>query len=321
MIVVTGAAGFIGSYLVGKLNRAGFKNLVLVDRYDDASKDRNFQTKHYSSLVDRDDFLNWFADNRQSVAFVFHLGARTDTIGQEPESYEALNLRYSQNLWKACAEYKIPMVYASSAATYGNGERGFSDAHHKIAHLKPLNLYAWSKHDFDLWVLNQKKTPQFWAGLKFFNVYGPNEYHKGRMASVVLHAFQTIRESGEMKLFRSHRDDVPDGEQKRDFIYVDDIAEVMLFFLENQNHPGIYNVGTGIARTYLDLTRAVFGSMKINPDIRFVDTPRDILTRYQYFTEADIQKLREIGYSKSFTKLENGISEYVNNYLLPENCY
>jgi ADP-L-glycero-D-manno-heptose 6-epimerase len=321
MIVVTGAAGFIGSYFVGKLNRAGFHDLVLVDRYDDVSKERNFFTKQYTRLIDRDDFLPWFQENRQKVEIVFHLGARTDTVGQEPESYEALNLRYSQNLWKACTNFGVPLVYASSAATYGNGDKGFSDAHHQIAHLKPLNLYAWSKHDFDVWVLNQKRTPQFWAGLKFFNVYGPNEYHKGRMASVVLHAFQTIRETGEMKLFRSHRDDVADGEQKRDFIYVDDIAEVMLFFLRNQNHSGIYNVGTGKARSYLDLTNAVFDSMKLNPEIQFVDTPRDLLARYQYFTEADIQKLREIGYSKSFTDLEKGINEYVNNFLSTENCY
>lgn len=321
MIVVTGAAGFIGSYLVGKLNHAGFSNLVLVDRYDDPVKERNFHSKEYSHLIDRDDLFVWFEKNRNKVEMVFHLGARTDTVGQEPESYEALNLRYSQNLWKACTEFKVPMVYASSAATYGHGEQGFSDDHHNIAHLKPLNLYAWSKHDFDVWVLQQKKSPQFWAGLKFFNVYGPNEYHKGRMASVVLHAFQKIRDTGEMRLFRSHRDDVADGEQKRDFIYVDDISEVMLFFLENQKYPGIYNVGTGKARSYLDLTKAVFDSMKINPEIQFVDTPKDLQSRYQYFTEADIQKLREIGYSKPFTDLETGVWEYVSNYLVTEECF
>jgi ADP-L-glycero-D-manno-heptose 6-epimerase len=321
MIVVTGAAGFIGSYFVGKLNQAGFRNLVLVDRYDDSTKERNFQSKQYAHLVDRDDLFSWFEANRYKVEMVFHLGARTDTIGQEAESYESLNLHYSQTLWKACTEFKVPMVYASSAATYGHGEQGFSDDHHHIMHLKPLNLYAWSKHDFDVWVLQQKKTPQFWAGLKFFNVYGPNEYHKGRMASVVLHAYQKIRETGEMRLFRSHRDDVADGEQKRDFVYVDDIAEVMMFFLENQNYSGIYNVGTGKARTYLDLTKAVFESMAINPEIQFIDTPNELRSRYQYFTEADIQKLREIGYSKAFTDLESGVNEYINNYLVSEECF
>jgi ADP-L-glycero-D-manno-heptose 6-epimerase len=321
MIVVTGAAGFIGSYFIGKLNRSGFRNLVLVDRYDDQLKDRNLQAKGYDQLVDRDDFFSWFGKNRKKVDMVFHLGARTDTIGEEPESYKELNLIYSQHLWNTCTESDIPMVYASSAATYGNGENGFSDAHQQIDQLKPLNLYAWSKHDFDVWVLKQKKSPRFWAGLKFFNVYGPNEYHKGRMASVVLHAFQTIRETGEMKLFRSHREDVRDGEQKRDFIFVDDIAEVLLFFMENQNNPGIYNVGTGKARSYLDLTRAVFESMHMNPEIQFVDTPKDIQSRYQYFTEADIQKLREIGYYKPFTDLEAGVDEYVSNFLLPEECF
>jgi len=253
MIVITGAAGFIGSYFVGKLNHAGFSNLVLVDRYNDPSKKRNFQDKRYLQLLDREDFPEWFDHHQNGVEIVFHLGAHTDTIGMEPESYQSLNLRYSQNLWKSCTEYRVPLVYASSAATYGHGEKGFSDDHQNISNLKPLNLYARSKHDFDLWVLNQKKTPGFWAGLKFFNVYGPNEYHKGRMASIIFQAFHTIRETGEMKLFRSNRKGIPDGEQKRDFVFVDDIAEVMLFFLENQNNPGIYNVGTGKARSYLDL--------------------------------------------------------------------
>ena len=321
MIVITGAAGFIGSYLVGKLNRSGFNNLVLVDRYDDQQKDRNLRSKQYHQLIDRDDFLEWFGHHRSKVDMVFHLGARTDTIGQEPESYKELNLIYSQKLWKVCTDSEIPMVYASSAATYGNGEHGFSDCHTQIENLKPLNLYAWSKHDFDVWVLRQKKTPKFWAGLKFFNVYGPNEYHKGRMASVVLHAYHKIRETGEMNLFRSHRTDVADGEQKRDFVFVDDIADVMMFFMENQNNPGIYNVGTGKARSYLDLTRLVFESMRLNPEIHFVDTPSDLRSRYQYFTEADIQKLREIGYHKPFTELERGIREYVANYLMHEECY
>lgn len=321
MIVVTGAAGFIGSYFTGKLNRSGFRNLILVDRYDDSAKDRNLLTKEYAQLIDREDFIPWFEKNSHQVEIVFHLGARTDTVGQEPESYQELNLRYSQKVWSVCTRYGIPLVYASSAATYGNGEWGFSDSHQKIDRLKPLNLYAWSKHDFDRWVLGQKKTPGFWAGLKFFNVYGPNEYHKGRMASVVMQAFQTIRETGEMQLFRSHRDDVKDGEQKRDFVYVDDIAEVMLFFMQNRNCSGIYNVGTGKARSYLDLTKAVFDSLHQNPEIHFVDTPQDLRNRYQYFTEADIQKLREAGYYQAFTELEDGVHDYVSNYLLTTACF
>jgi ADP-L-glycero-D-manno-heptose 6-epimerase len=321
MIVVTGAAGFIGSYLIGKLNRNGFKDLILVDTFEDPTKENNFRNKKYYELVERDNFFDWLSRNNDKVDLVFHLGARTDTVGQEPEAYTELNLKYSQRLWQGCTNFQIPLVYASSAATYGNGDMGFSDKHDLMNSLKPLNLYAWSKHDFDIWALKQKETPSFWAGLKFFNVYGPNEYHKGGMASVVLHAYNKIRETGGMELFRSHRDDIKDGEQKRDFVYVDDITEVMLFFMENQNKPGIYNVGTGKARTYLDLTRAVFNSMNINPEIRFVDTPDEIRNRYQYFTEAKIQKLREIGYSKPFRDIEEGVGDYVTNYLSQELTY
>jgi ADP-L-glycero-D-manno-heptose 6-epimerase len=321
MIVVTGAAGFIGSYLVGKLNRNGFKDLILVDTFDDPLKDNNFNNKKFKKLIERENFLVWLTQNYNQVEVVFHLGARTDTVGQEPESYNELNLKYSQRLWTVCAQFQIPLVYASSAATYGNGDCGFSDTHDHLDELKPLNLYAWSKHDFDIWALKQKQAPSFWAGLKFFNVYGPNEYHKGDMASVILHAYNKIKESGEMKLFRSHRSDVKDGEQKRDFVHVDDITEVMLFFWENQKNPGIYNVGTGKARSYLDLTRAVFESMNINPEIQFIDTPVEIRSRYQYFTEAKIQKLREIGYSKPFVELEQGVGDYVSNYLEHELTY
>jgi len=321
MIVVTGAAGFIGSYLIGKLNRKGIEDLILVDTFDDPAKECNFSNKNYQSLIERDEFLNWLNHNSEMVEMVFHLGARTDTIGQDPEVYKDLNLRYSQKLWKVCTRWRIPLVYASSAATYGNGDLGFSDEHEQMENLKPLNLYAWSKHDFDVWALKQQETPTFWAGLKFFNVYGPNEYHKGSMASVVYHAYKKISKSGEMKLFRSHRVDVKDGEQKRDFVHVDDIAEVMLFFMENQKRPGIYNVGTGQARSYLDLTRAVFESMNMNPEIHFIDTPAEIRNRYQYFTEAEIEKLREIGYSKPFRDIEHGVGDYVSNYLVPELTY
>ncbi len=321
MIVVTGAAGFIGSFLVGKLNRQGFNNLVLVDTYDDPLKEGNLKEKKYLELVEREDFFTWFKNNSNQIEIVFHLGARTDTIGEEVEIYQELNLKYSQKLWQICSLNNIPFIYASSAATYGNGKFGFSDEHESLRQLKPLNLYAWSKHDFDVWALKQKQTPPFWSGLKFFNVYGPNEYHKGSMASVVLHAYQEILNKGEMKLFKSHRDDIKDGEQKRDFVHVDDIAEVMFFFWESQKNSGIYNVGTGKARSYLDLTRAVFDSMNKNPEIQFVDTPMSIRGRYQYFTEADIQKLREIGYSKPFIDLEDGVRDYVSNYLAKQLCY
>jgi ADP-L-glycero-D-manno-heptose 6-epimerase len=321
MIVVTGAAGFIGSYLVGKLNKAGYNDLILVDKFDDPWKDMNILHKKYLKFIDRDDFFKWLIKHSHDVDFIFHLGARTDTIGQDPELYQQLNLIYSQRLWNICSEIQVPLLYASSAATYGNGELGFSDSHRNIANLRPLNLYGWSKHDFDVWALKQTRVPPFWAGLKFFNVYGPNEYHKGRMASVVLHAFQTISKTGKMKLFRSHHNDYKDGEQSRDFIYVDDIADVMMFFMENRSNTGIYNVGTGKARSFMDLTRSVFSSLKMNPEISFIDTPVDLRGRYQYFTEAEIQKLRNVGYIKPFTELEEGVDTYVGKYLVNESCY
>ena len=321
MIVITGAAGFIGSYLTGKLNKAGYNDLVLVDRFDDPRKDMNLMHKKYLKFIDRDDFFKWLIKNSHDVDVVFHLGARTDTVGQEPELYQQLNLIYTQRIWNICSEIQIPLIYASSAATYGNGEEGFSDAHSLVSQLRPLNLYGWSKHDFDVWALKQTRKPPFWAGLKFFNVFGPNEYHKRRMASVVLHVYNIIRETGQMKLFRSHHADYKDGEQCRDFVYVEDIADVMIYFMENQKNPGIYNVGTGTARTFLDLTLSVFNSVKINPEISFVDTPVDLRGRYQYFTEADITKLRKAGYSKPFTSLEEGVDTYVGKYLSFEACY
>ncbi len=321
MIVITGAAGFIGSYLVGKLNQAGYTDLILVDRFDDPSKDMNLFNKKYIKFIDRDKFFKWLINNANEVDFIFHLGARTDTVGQEPELYQQLNLIYSQRLWNICSEIQVPLLYASSAATYGNGESGFSDSHSNVNNLRPLNLYGWSKHDFDVWALKQVRTPPFWTGLKFFNVYGPNEYHKGRMASVVLHAYQTIMKNGSMKLFRSHHKDYRDGEQSRDFIFVDDIADVMMHFMHNQENSGIYNVGTGKARSFLDLTYSVFTSIQTTPQVTFIDTPIDLRGRYQYFTEAEIQKLRDIGYTREFTSLEEGVDVYVGKYLNARACY
>ncbi|MDD4108279.1 MAG: ADP-glyceromanno-heptose 6-epimerase [Prolixibacteraceae bacterium] len=321
MIVVTGAAGFIGSYLTGRLNREGYTDIVLVDRFDDAFKNLNLADKKYKKLVDRDHFFKWLINNANDVSFIFHMGALTDTAGQKPEFYQQLNFIYSQKLWNICSEIQVPLIYASSAATYGNGEIGFSDSHNRIPELRPLNLYGWSKQNFDVWILKQAHTPPFWAGLKFFNVYGPNEYHKGRMASVVFHAFQKIHCSGNMKLFRSHHRNFHDGEQCRDFVYVNDIADVMLFFMNNQSHSGIYNVGTGKARSFLELSNAVFNSLSIKSKISFIDTPVDLRGQYQYFTEADIKKLRSTGFSSPFTSLEAGVDLYVKEFLMQEIKY
>ena len=321
MIVVTGAAGFIGSYILGKLNREGFKDIVLVDKYDDPLKFDNYQTKTYSQIIDRDNFFDWLADNEQFVQIIIHLGARTDTVGQEPEIYQQLNLEYSQKIWNACIQYGLPLVYASSASTYGDGSLGFDDDESRISELQPLNLYAQSKHDFDCWALKQKEQPHFWAGLKFFNVFGPNEYHKSRMASVIMQAYNTISQTGQMNLFRSHHPVIKDGEQARDFIYVEDVAKVILFFMNNRKNSGIYNVGTGEARSYLSLTKAVFKSMELKENIGFIDTPEDLRGKYQYYTCANISKLRSVGYSEPFFSLESGIDDYVKNFLSSGVCY
>ncbi|MGQ8336684.1 ADP-glyceromanno-heptose 6-epimerase [Sunxiuqinia sp. A32] len=321
MIVVTGAAGFIGSYMVGKLNREGYQDIILVDKFDDPLKISNYISKTYTKIVDRDVFFEWLNDNHQQVQFIIHLGARTDTIGQEPEIYQQLNFDYSKRIWRSCIEYGLPLIYASSASTYGDGTLGFRDDHENIDQLKPLNLYAQSKHDFDCWALNQDAQPYFWAGLKFFNVFGPNEYHKGRMASVVYQAFNYIGEHGCMELFKSHNPNVRHGHQSRDFIYVEDVANVMMHFMSNRKNSGIYNVGTGKARTFLDLTRAVFKAMDIQEDISFVDTPADIRGNYQYYTCADISKLRASGFTQQFTSLEDSVNDYIQSFLTAEYCY
>jgi ADP-L-glycero-D-manno-heptose 6-epimerase len=257
------------------------------------------------------------------VQFIFHLGARTDTTEFDVNILNELNLEYSKKVWNACVEYGIPLVYASSAATYGSGEHGYSDNTSLISKLQPLNPYGVSKNEFDKWALAQQRSPYYWVGLKFFNVYGPNEYHKGRMASVVFHAYNQIKETGEMKLFRSHNPDYRDGEQMRDFIYVKDVADVLFHLLHHRKkeNNGIYNLGTGRARTFSDLTKATFQSMGVVPNISFVDTPEDIRDKYQYFTQAEMGKLRSIGYGKPFTSLEDGIEEYVGRYLIEGGYY
>ncbi len=303
--------------MVSRLNREGFLDVVAVDDFSREDKNRNLEGKKLSHRVPREEFPEWLARNHRFVQFVFHLGARTDTTEFDREVFRVLNVDYSKKLWKLCVEFGLPLVYASSAATYGLGEQGYSDDHTVIPALKPLNPYGESKQEFDLWALQQEHKPYFWTGLKFFNVYGPNEYHKGRMASVVYHAGRQIRETGKLKLFRSHRADFRDGEQKRDFIFVDDVVDVLLFFMEHRKGSGIYNLGTGSARTFLDLGKACFRAMEAEVQIDFIDTPEDIRDKYQYFTEARMDKLRAAGYAESFTSLEEGISKYIREYLLP----
>ena len=319
MIVVTGAAGFIASCLVSRLNDANFNEIVVVDNFSIAKKLPNIEGKKLREYVDRETFFEWLDANHEQVEFIFHLGARTDTTEMDPAVFDLLNLNYSKQMWQACVQYNLPLVYASSAATYGDGRLGYSDQDEALFPLyRPLNPYGESKNDFDNWALQQSEKPYFWAGLKFFNVYGPNEYHKGRMASVIMHAFHQIQQSGSMTLFKSHNPNYTDGGQMRDFVYVKDVVEVCFFLLNHRTHPGIYNLGSGRARTFLDLALDTFEALGRPVDIQFRDTPEDIRDKYQYFTEADMRKLQSIGYNKPFTRLEDGIRDYVQNYLLPE---
>lgn len=325
MIVVTGAAGFIGSCMVKRLNDAGYTDVLAVDDFSRPDKNRNLEGKTLWGQMHRMNFVRWLERNHTDVDAVIHLGARTDTTEQSVEIFNELNLEYSRALWMICAGFEIPLLYASSAATYGLGELGYDDRHDLIPQLRPLNPYGQSKQDFDVWALEMAGapnpsilTPPHWAGFKFFNVYGPNEYHKGRMASVILHTARQIKLTGAMKLFRSHRPDYQDGAQSRDFIYVKDVVDVLLYFLENKPASGIYNLGTGQARTFLDLAKGTFQSQGLEPDISFVDTPADIRDTYQYFTQAEMGKLRGAGYTEPFIGLEEGIQDYVQRYLKDE---
>ncbi len=321
MIIVTGAAGFIGSCLIGRLNADNFNYIIAVDDFSNAEKNKNLEGKKIQEKIDRAIFFEWLEKKYELVEFIFHIGARTDTTEFDKSIFDKLNVEYSKKIWNACVAYQIPLVYASSAATYGLGELGYDDNEALIPQLKSLNPYGDSKNEFDIWALQQEKKPFFWAGLKFFNVYGPNEYHKGRMASVIFHAFYQIEKSNAMKLFQSHNPNFKDGEQMRDFIYVKDLIEVIIFLMHHRKNSGIYNLGSGKARTFLDLVKNTFAAMDKPADISFIPTPIDIRDKYQYFTEANMSKLLAIGYSKGFHTLEEGVSDYVTNYLSTTKYY
>lgn len=337
-IIVTGAYGFIGSCLVSYLNQKGFENLILVDAFDADEKELNLLHKKYIVRVERDNLFDWLQKEKPKVDFVFHLGARTDTTEFDYSIHQKLNVEYSQSIWNYCTLNTIPLVYASSAATYGEGEFGYDDSHAIVPQLHPLNPYGISKNEFDKWVLHQQNTPPFWAGLKFFNVYGPNEYHKARMASVIFHSFNQIKQNGKVKLFRSHKEGYEDGQQLRDFVYVKDVVQVCYWMMEvsgewsvvsmapsegntsltthdSQLTSGLYNLGTGTARSFIDLVKATFAGMDLPPQIEFIDMPVDIRDKYQYFTEAKMEKLLQAGYPEPFYSLEKGVGDYVRNYL------
>lgn len=321
MIIITGAAGFIGSCLVGHLNNLNFKDLILVDDFSHAEKEANYSQKIFSKLVDRKNLESFMDENHALIQFVFHLGARTDTTEFNYAIFEELNINYSKMVWNKCVEYGLPLVYASSAATYGSGELGYDDNHELPYILKPLNPYGESKNEFDKWAIKQEKQPYFWAGLKFFNVYGPNEYHKKRMASVIFHSFNQIKETGLVKLFKSHRNDYENGGQLRDFVYVKDLVNVCSFLMLHRQHSGLYNLGTGQARTFYDLAASTFKALNLEPNIEYVDMPEDIRDKYQYFTEANMEKLKSIGYTDKFYSLEEGVFDYVTQYLATNTYY
>lgn len=315
MIVVTGAAGFIGSCLITGLSNKGYQGIIAVDDFSKTEKAGNLSGKIIEARIERKLFFEWLDQNAAQVEFIFHIGARTDTTEFNMAVFDELNTGYSRKVWELAARHNIPLVYASSAATYGMGELGYADNHEIVESLKPLNPYGISKNDFDKWALKQETTPPFWAGMKFFNVYGPNEYHKGRMASVIFHAHRQIKETGKVKLFRSHRPDFEDGKQLRDFIYVKDVVSVLIFMMEKRPDSGLYNLGTGKARSFVDLAIATFHALGQQPEIEFIDTPEDIRNKYQYFTEALMSKLIKAGYTDKFTSLEDGVMDYVSNYL------
>lgn len=319
MIVISGAAGFIGMCLIKRmLLEVSDADLILVDDFLNPEKEDRIRFAEKSLKIDRDGFLAWFEIHHYKVDFIFHMGARTDTAEQDRHLFNRLNLDYSKSIWKICTARSIGLIYASSAATYGDGSMGFKDSTDPRA-LLPLNPYGESKNDFDKWVLKQTEQPPLWVGLKFFNVYGPNEYHKGRMASVIFHTFNQIKASGKMNLFKSHRPDFGDGQQQRDFIYAWDVADTMIsIWQKGIKRNGIYNLGTGKARTFEDLVTSVFISLNLTPNIQYIDIPKDIRDSYQYFTEANMESWTDSGIAPTFRTLEEGIKDYVENYLLKD---
>lgn len=314
MIVITGASGFIGSVVLKYFNDMGYNNILAVDKLGEKTKWKNLTNKNFIDFCDKDDFI-CNLNKINNINFIIHMGACTDTAEFNLDYLLKNNYEYSKALYRYSAKNNIPFIYASSAATYGGGENGYDDEMNDIFRLTPLNPYGFSKQLFDQWLMKQSETPPFWAGFKFFNVYGPNEYHKNRMASVMYHTYNQIRKNKQVKLFKSHRPDYKNGEQKRDFVYVKDVAKIIHYFYEKKPENGIFNLGTGKARTFNDLAENVIKSSNINAEIEYIDMPEDIKDKYQYFTEAKMNKLRNAGYKDEFYSLEEGIRDYVTNFL------
>ncbi|HNU67165.1 MAG TPA: ADP-glyceromanno-heptose 6-epimerase [Methylotenera sp.] len=328
MIVITGGAGMIGSIIAWHLNtKHGRSDIVIVDSIQHPEQWQNLAHRQYAQYLDKDQLMAWL-QGRTDIEAIIHMGAISATTERDFNKLVGTNIHYSQNLWIWCANNNVPFFYASSAATYGDGNLGYNDA--SIDNLRPLNGYGYSKHFFDQWALRQvnENAPQplSWAGFKFFNVYGPNEYHKERMASVAYHTFNQFSQTGTMKLFKGTKAGIEDGLQMRDFVYVKDAASVVAYFLSNAHNTtpvknGIYNIGTGQARSFKDLALAVMHGMGREPHITYIDMPEDLQGKYQYFTEASMTKLKAAGYVAPFTSLEEGVKDYVQNYLLKPDAY
>ena len=326
MIILTGGGGMIGSMIAWHLNtQMNFDDFVIVDDLINEQQENNFNKRKFIEYIAKDD-LEKYLNDKKNVSAVIHMGAISATTESNFNRLLQSNIRFSQALWHWCAENKVPFIYASSAATYGDGSVGYDDDESELDKLNPLNAYGYSKHFFDRWVQlelsKNQPTPPQWCGLKFFNVYGPNEYHKGRMASVVFHAFNQFKETNQIKLFKSEHPSYVDGMQVRDFIYVKDAVKIIIFFLNNNNFSGLYNAGTGNAETFKALAEAVLINTKGQPnDIKYIEMPNDLKGKYQYYTQATMNKINSIGFNDNFMNLKEGVTDYLENYLLTSDRY
>ncbi len=320
MILVTGGAGFIGSNLVAALCERASAPVYVCDWLDMPEKSRNIEKHALAGIVQPERLTDWLAENAGSLAAIFHMGASSSTVERDPDIVLDNNLDLSLMLWRWCAKHDVRLIYASSAATYGGGEAGFDDDNDPAAltRLKPLNLYGWSKHIFDMDAVMLAEAgiaPPQWAGMKFFNVYGPNEHHKGGQQSLVVQLHRQIRDTGKARLFRSHNPAYPDGGQERDFVWVGDCVDMMLWLYDNPSVNGLFNCGTGGARSFADLARACFAALDQSPVIEFIDTPEHIRQHYQYHTQANMSRIREAGYAGPPTALEDGVRRYIQEFL------
>ncbi|MGH7046427.1 MAG: ADP-glyceromanno-heptose 6-epimerase [Stellaceae bacterium] len=326
MLVITGGGGFIGSVLAARLNDSGRSDLIIVDRFGSGEKWRNIAKREFFEIVAIDALLPWLDRFGDAVEAVFHLGANSSTTERDADKIIATNLNYSVALWRWCARAGKRFFYASSAATYGDGAHGFDDrgGGSALARLQPLNLYGWSKHAFDRWAWRQAmagRAPPLWIGLKLFNVFGPNEYHKGEMMSLFAKNYRRVAAGEPIRLFKSHRDDVADGDQSRDFVYVKDCADIMAWLLEHACESGVFNLGSGRARSFRDAMLALGAACGVPPRIEYIETPPAIRPNYQYFTQATIEKLRQAGYRAPFTPLEAAVQDFVTQHLSSSDPY